>query len=529
MKDVVIVGAGPVGLFAALLLDQQGISVGLYERWPTFYPLPRACGVDHEIIRQLQGLGLMDELEPLLDPVMGPGKNYEFQDANHETLLKIDWNRPGASGWAQMNMFYQPEVEAMMLRRLQKSDNVSIHHGRELVAFEQDDEHVQLTFAETEEPESRFTANARYVIGADGARSTLRELMGIKPIDLGFAYDWLVVDVVPHDKERVWSPYVIQYLDPRRPTTLVGSGPDRRRWEFMALPGESIEELNSIETTWRLLAPWNINPDNATVERHTVYTFRGSWADQWKQGRVMLAGDAAHTMPPFLGQGLCAGMRDAFALSWRLGAILGKGASEQLLDSYGPERREHVCEIIRQAVEIGRMICMLDPVEVAARDTQMKAAMKDPSLGVKPPPEPRLGYAGVYRITDDHAGCLSVQGHVRQNGREGLFDDIVGKGWQLLMRSNGKAVALDQTSRQFIEDFAIAVADFGGGGDTEDLDEVYGAWFDRLGAEAVLIRPDFYVFGTSSVDGVNALLLSAKDAIGPIADDLEEPLMAQAS
>ena len=200
MKDVVIVGAGPVGLFAALLLDQQGISVDLYERWPTFYPLPRACGVDHEIIRQLQGLGLMDELEPLLDPVMGPGKNYEFQDANHETLLKIDWNRPGASGWAQMNMFYQPEVEAMMLRRLQKSDNVSIHHGRELVAFEQHDEHVQLTFAETEKPENRFTANARYVIGADGARSTLRGLMGIKPIDLGFAYDWLVVDVVPHDK-----------------------------------------------------------------------------------------------------------------------------------------------------------------------------------------------------------------------------------------------------------------------------------------------------------------------------------------
>ena len=217
MKDVVIVGAGPVGLFAALLLDQQGISVDLYERWPTFYPLPRACGVDHEIIRQLQGLGLMDELEPLLDPVMGPGKNYEFQDANYETLLKIDWNRPGASGWAQMNMFYQPEVEAMMLRRLQASPNVTIHHGRELVSFEQGDDHVSLTFAETEKPENRFAAKARYVIGADGARSTVRDLMGITPIDLGFAYDWLVVDVVPHDKERVWSPYVIQYLNPCSP------------------------------------------------------------------------------------------------------------------------------------------------------------------------------------------------------------------------------------------------------------------------------------------------------------------------
>ena len=528
MKDVAIIGAGPVGLFAALLLDQQGLSVDLYERWPTFYPLPRACGVDHEIIRQMQGLGLMDELEPLLDPVMGPGKNYEFQDANYETLLKIDWNRPGASGWAQMNMFYQPEVEAMMLRRLQQSANVTIHHGRELVSFDQHDDHVSLIFAETEKPENRFTTKARYVIGADGARSTLRELMGIKPIDLGFAYDWLVVDVVPHDRERVWSPYVIQYLNPSRPTTLVGSGPNRRRWEFMCLPGESIDEMNKPEKTWELLAPSNINPDNATVERHTVYTFRGSWADQWKQGRVMLAGDAAHTMPPFLGQGLCAGMRDAFALSWRLGAIFGKGASERLLDSYGPERREHVCEIIRQAVEIGRMICMLDPDEVAERDANMKAAMKDPSLGVKPPPEPRLGYAGIYQITNDHAGYLSVQGHVRRNEREGLFDDVVGKGWQLLMRSSGKAMVLDQTSMQFIEDFAVAVADFGPGGETEDLDGVYGAWFDRLGAVVVLVRPDFYVFGTSSVEDVNALLFAAQTAIGPITLDREVPLMAHA-
>lgn len=513
MKDVVIIGAGPVGLFAALLLDQQGLSVDLYERWPTFYPLPRACGVDHEIIRQMQGLGLMADLEPLLDPVMGPGKNYEFHDANHETLLKIDWNRPGASGWAQMNMFYQPDVEAMMLRRLRQSPNVTIHHGRELVSFEQSDDRVSLTFAETENPANRSIAEARYVIGADGARSKVRDLMGIKPIDLGFAYDWLVVDVVPHDKERVWSPYVVQYLDPKRPTTLVGSGPDRRRWEFMCLPGESIEELNSIETTWKLLAPWDINPGNATVERHTVYTFRGSWADQWKQGRVMLAGDAAHTMPPFLGQGLCAGMRDAFALSWRLGAIVGNGASGELLESYGPERREHVCEIIRQAVELGRLICMVDPAEVATRDARMKAAMTDPSLGLKPPPEPRLGFAGLYRITDDHAGYLSVQGHVRRDGREGLLDDVVGKGWQLLTRSNGAPVVLDEASQAFVREFGVTVADFGPHGDTRDLGGVHKGWFDRIDAGAILVRPDFYVFGTSPVEDIDALLHSARDAL----------------
>ncbi len=508
MKDVVIVGAGPVGLFAALLLDQQGIPVDLYERWPTFYPLPRACGVDHEIIRQMQGLGLMAELAPLLDPVMGPGKNYEFQDANFETLLKLDWNRPGASGWAQMNMFYQPEFEAMMLRKLELSPRVRIHHGQELVALDQREGHVTLEFADPDDQQKRTTVKARFVIGADGARSTVRDLLGIKHIDLGFAYDWLVVDVVPHE-ERVWSPYVIQHCNPARPTTLVGSGPMRRRWEFMALPGESIEELNTAETTWKLLEPWNINPANATLERHVVYTFRGSWADQWKTGRVMLAGDAAHLMPPFLGQGLCSGMRDAFALSWRLAEVLGKGATEVLLESYGPERREHVCEIIRQAVEIGRLICMLDPDEVAARDTRMKAAMKDPSLGVKPPPEPRLGYAGAYRFDDAQSGYLSVQGVVRHGGREGLFDDVVGKGWQLLMRSKNGPAVLDPATAEIAWQMGIAVAEFGPGGDTQDTEGTYNAWFDRIDVEAVLVRPDYYIFGTSSLAKVGELVGSA--------------------
>ena len=513
MKDVVIVGAGPVGLFAALLLEHQGIEVDIYERWPTFYPLPRACGVDHEIIRQLQGLDLMAELEPLLDPVIGPDKTYEFFDSNAETILRIDWNRPGVSGWAQMNMFYQPDFEAMMVRRLEKSPRVRIHRGRELVGIEQSADHASLDFADPENPQNLTTVKARYVIGADGGRSTVRELLGIPHIDLGFAYDWLVVDVVPHE-ERVWKPYVIQHCDPARPKTLVGSGPKRRRWEFMRLPGETIEELNTTETAWKLLAPSDIAPDNATLERHAVYTFRGSWADQWKHGRIMLAGDAAHLMPPFLGQGLCSGMRDAMALSWRLAAILNRGATAALLDSYGPERREHVCEIIRQAVEMGQLICMLDPADVAERNTQMKAAMKDPALGLKPPPEPRLGYAGGYRITDPQAGLLSVQGPVQRGDRSGLFDDVVGTGWQLLLRSESAPALLSATTKDDLGRLGAVVADFGPHGDTNELDGTYGSWFDRLGAEAVLVRPDFYIFGTASLSEVGELVAAGRAMLG---------------
>lgn len=522
MRDVVIVGAGPVGMFTALLLAQRGLTVDLYERWGTLYPQPRACGVDHENIRQLQGLGLIDELAPLLEPVIGPDMTYQFKDADFETLLQIDWNRPGASGWAQVNQFYQPDFERAMLRRLQASPNVTVHYNRELVGLEQGKNHVSLEFIEPGNLATRSRAEARYAVAADGARSTVRDLLGLKYIDLGFAYDWLVVDVIPHE-EREWKPYVMQYLDPARPTTLVGSGPGRRRWEFMRLPGETIDQLNTTETAWKLLAPWKIDPDNATLERHTVYTFRGSWVDQWKHGRVLLAGDAAHLMPPFLAQGLCAGMRDGLALAWRLGSVLRDGASEELLDSYGPERRAHVVEIIEQAVDIGRLICMTDPGEVAERDARMKAAMKDPALALKPPPEPRLGFAGAFRHEDAGSGYLSVQGRVRRGDHEGLFDDVVGKGWQLLMRGKGGRDSVDRATQEFLEQLDAAIADFGPGGDTLDLDGIYADWFDRLGVDAVLVRPDFYVFGSSSIAEVCAMVKAAQNVMGMPA---REPVLA---
>lgn len=513
ISDVVIVGAGPVGLFAALLLEQRGLTVALYERWPAFYPRPRACGVDHEVIRQLQGAGLAEELGPLLDPVIGPDKTYEFLNGAGETILKIDWNRAGGSGWAQMNMFYQPDVEQLLARRIEASPRVTFHRGRELLALTQHDDHVALEFGATGNPQEKISAAARYVLGADGARSTTRELLGIGQTDLGFEYDWLVVDVIPH-RERVWKPYVVQHCDPARPSTLVASGPGRRRWEFMRLPGESIEELNTMAKAWELLAPWNVTPDNASVERHAVYTFRGSWADRWRQGRVFLAGDAAHLMPPFLGQGLCSGMRDALAFCWRMEAVLRRDAPAALFDSYGPERSVHVQEIIGQAVEMGRLICMLDPGQVAARDAAMKQAMTNPALALKPPPEPRLGDSDAFQAEDPHAGYLSLQGRVRHGGREGLFDDVVGKGWQLLVRGDGVTPALDRAARDAVARLGGVAADIGPHGDTADLDGTYADWFDRLGADAVLVRPDLYVFGTAQLAQLAPLLAAAGQLLG---------------
>ena len=167
-------------------------------------------------------------------------------------------------------------------------------------------------------------------------------------------------------------------------------------------------------------------------------------------------------------------------------------------------------EIIQQAVEVGRVICMLDPDEVAARDARMKAAIKDPALALKPPPEPRLGDGGAYRRQDPNAGYLSVQGRVSRCGREGLFDDVVGKGWQLLLRSPGCSSSLNGSVHAAVRSLGGVAADFGPQGDTIDLDGVYAGWFDRLGVEAVLVRPDLYVFGTSRASAVAELVAAAQ-------------------
>ncbi len=513
--DVVIVGYGPVGQIAAILLAQKGYRVSIFERWPQIYALPRAVHYDDEIARIFQATGLTDEVLKVAESVPDA---YEWRNKAGEALLRLDWSGRGLSGWPVANFFAQPQLQAVFDTRLKSLPTVQVNQGWEVQQIAEYDDYVEVRAeqghasqaGEWVAEESAKTVRARYLIGADGANSTVRQHMGTSITDLGFAFDWLILDIIPHEK-REWKPMNWQLCDPERPTTIVGGGPSRRRWEFMRLPGESIEELNTAETAWRLLKSWGIRPDNATLERHAVYRFAARWANSWRQGRVLLAGDAAHLMPPFAGQGMCSGVRDSMNLAWKLDLVLSGKASEALLDTYQSERLFNVRQFINFSVELGNIICIADPEAAAERDRRMIKSTEDQSA---PPPIPNpphnLG-PGILHANDARAGVLFVQGRVAYAGKSGLFDDVVGQGFSLITRGD-PAQTLGEEQRQFLVSIGthvlhLAQGEMAGDDTFVDLEGRYSGWFEQNGCEAVLMRPDFYIFGTTnSMEEVPALV-----------------------
>ncbi|WP_428003630.1 bifunctional 3-(3-hydroxy-phenyl)propionate/3-hydroxycinnamic acid hydroxylase [Acidovorax sp.] len=513
--DVAIVGYGPTGQLLALLLGRMGHRVTVIDRWPDLYPLPRAVHFDHEIGRLLQSAGAAQDVEQILEDA----GEYQWRNAHHQVLMAMDWRGLGASGWPVANLFSQPALERVLDSHVKIQPTVDLLQGWSVCGLKQDAEGTELTVEQGGIAGGAWVASgerqvirARYVIGADGANSFVRSCLGCALHDLGFAFDWLVVDVIPQTP-RVWEPKTWQLCDPARPTTVVPGGPGRRRWEFMLLPGETPSSMNRSSVAWDLLEPWNVRPDNAHLERHAVYTFRGQWATQWRKGRVLLAGDAAHLMPPFAGQGMCSGMRDAAALSWRLDAVLRGALPDSVLDSYSSERIGHVKEIIQFSIELGKVICITDPAIAAERDRQMLAAASAPDFKPQPPPQPRLG-PGLFQPEAPGSGLLTPQAMVEFKGRTGLFDDVVGRGWVLLCRDQTALAPLSQAHLDSLESqAAIALALTGSG--LRDVDGAYGAYLDSLGVAAVLIRPDFYCYGSArQAEQVSDLVDHWRESLG---------------
>lgn len=498
--DVAIVGAGPVGTLLALLLGSKGKKVTLIERWTKAYDRPRAVTYDHEIARILATLGIDSEND---SAITWHDELYYWKNTSGEDIQIVDWQSQSASGWRVRYWFNQPDLEARLMRLAEACPSVTHVRGFDAVGLAQDDDGVTLTLQRNrvEDPHSdeTMTIRAQYVVGSDGANSLVRDELGIENEDRGYFFDWLILDMIPKGDFKM-SPAQWQLCDPRRPTTIVPGGPGRRRWEFMVLPHENVEEISSEENAWRLMEPWGMTPQNAELERSAVYRFQARWAKTWNVGRCMIAGDAAHLMPPFAGEGMCAGVRDAYALGWRLNAILEGKMGPEVLDSYTSERIEHARHYIEFSQELGKIICISDPEEAAKRDARMREELVARDFKPVPTDVCQLG-EGAWCADSAHAGELSAQGIVDANGTLDRFDQAVGHGWIVIGLDADPAQAL--TAQQcaqldLLGGRAVSIASQGRTGEVVDAKGTYARWFEGLGARYALLRPDFYVAATAA-------------------------------
>ncbi|MDT0423490.1 bifunctional 3-(3-hydroxy-phenyl)propionate/3-hydroxycinnamic acid hydroxylase MhpA [Streptomyces evansiae] len=466
---VVIVGAGPVGVTTALLLARYGVRSVVLERHRDVYPLPRAVATDDEVCRILQAVGVYESFAA----VSRPARGLRLLDAGHGVIAEFRRTERGAHGFAQTRMFDQPVLERLLRDALADRREAELWGGVEVVSVQEEEGGSRVRFRDAAGRAGEVRAS--YVLACDGAGSPLREACGIGFEDLRFEESWTVLDVRTPAAVRTWEG-VDQVCDPRRPATFMRIGEDRYRWEFRLGADEDPDEAG----VRALVAPW-VEPapgEEFEVLRTARYTFRARLAERWRHGRVFLLGDAAHQTPPFVGQGLCAGMRDAANLSWKLARVLGGGADERLLDTYESERRPHARKLILAAVATGWAMTGGQDRAAALRRAAVGAVCRVPGVtrlagnGLAPPL--RRGVLS--------AGRLGGRFCPQPGMRDGTFDDVLGPSFALV----SGAPALTPALRPLAAALGARLVPAHGLGDGGAL----AAWLRAGGADAVLVRPD---------------------------------------
>jgi 3-(3-hydroxy-phenyl)propionate hydroxylase len=496
--DVAILGLGPVGCMAAILLSRAGLKVVGIERDEEVYKLPRAVNLDGEIVRALQPSGLAGGLNALLQPVRH-GERHGFANSKREWLFGANAVAFGANGWQPVNMFDQPEIEAFLRRTAIEHPNMTAYIGCEATAFTDDGKGVSLTFEQSGQP---ATVRARYLLACDGASSFTRKRLGIGWHNLGYDHDWLVVDVITK-AGHILGTTTMQVCDPDRISTYVCTKDPFRRWEFKLNEGESWEQMLDPETIRSLIEEWT-PPGTYEIRRAAMYQFHAATADTWRVGNTFIAGDAAHQTPPFLGQGMNAGMRDVINLGWKLPMVIRGLAGDGLLDTYQAERDAHAHDLVDWAVSIGRLMVHLAAVEAAQRagrcPPEIPMDLKSSGYGQGREQPPLRAGAIMTEQINEHGpvGYLCSQPMVRRQDEvppdDGAFrlDDLLGPGFSIIGRTEAD-LALSSSARKIVDKLDARLVSLQG------LIEERGH-FDRGFEEAgaMIVRPDRIVFGCTS-------------------------------
>lgn len=497
--DVAIVGCGPVGAFMANLLGQSGLRTLVLDRETSAYALPRAVHIDHEMVRLLASVGLG---QAMLDQ-MCAGDGHIHIGADHGVIRYLSVaGSPRPHGYANDYFFFQPELEIVLRHGLERFANVELRLGASVEQIVEEEAGVRIGLAGGE------ALHARWVIGCDGARSTIRKLLDIGLDDLNFDEPWLVVDAevdgpisfpelrgVPEGANL--QNLSLMMCDPQRPATIVPGRGNHRRWEFMLLPGESDTEMAKPERVSALVEPW-VQGAGHRIIRAATYRFHGLVARHWRKGHVFLAGDSAHQTPPFFGQGMCHGLRDAANLAWKLALVSEGKAGEAILDTYQPEREAQVRHVIGAAIGAGKYICELDPQRAAERDVRVRG-----ETGMRSASELIAPIAS--SIVSPGAGERFINPQLPSGG---MLDEVTGGGWVLLETrehhlSEGTQAVLAALGAKRIQK-------------TPALEDVHGSladWFAQRKITAALIRPDFYVGLVGGADNLNDRLLALGKAL----------------
>lgn len=483
--DVVVVGYGPTGMTLSALLGQQGVSVVAMERYEGLYNLPRAAAFDDETMRTFQKLGVAEKMLPGTNVQRG----YVWVNGREDVLLDIEFDNPGRCGWPAQYMMYQPHIETVLHELVETLPTVEVRRGTQVTGIDQHPDHVKVTTRDAAGTEQQV--RARYVVGCDGGNSTVRNAIGVGLDDYGFFENWLVCDFrLRHDVPGL--PTFRQVCNPAEPIAIVNIGPGHHRFSFRLEADTSAEEAIRTDRVWERVGDY-LTPADATLIRTANYTFRSSIAQQWRQHRVLLAGDAAHQMPPFLAQGMVSGIRDARNLAWKIQMVVAGGGPDDLLDTYQVEREPHVRFITEKAIELGRVQTMRDVEQAELRDAQMIAARQ---ANRKPD---KLVYPALRGGLIVSGGDLFPQGVVSSAERTALFDDVVGTGWLVVANSRVSLAAIPDDIRAVFGSLGGREVTFGIGSmfepaDLSDTGGTYTRWFASTGCVAAIVRPDSYIY-----------------------------------